>query len=82
MGRVSPLPNKTPTGFKDALTALVVMKHPELENQPGVSILPDLVFDYMLVRPELEGVRDMAWLQAKVQKQCDLDGALNGRSCT
>lgn len=54
------------SGFKDALIALTVLKHPELEQQGGEAPLQDLVFNHLLVQPELEGVRDMAWLQAKV----------------
>lgn len=58
-------------GFKDALVALTVMKHPELEHKAASDLLRGLVFDYMLVRPELEGVRDRAWLQAKVHRSCE-----------
>ena len=54
-------------GFKDALNALVIMRQPELEHNGKKDMgLRDLVFNHLLVRPELERVREMAWLQAKV----------------
>ncbi|CAM9675644.1 unnamed protein product, partial [Scytosiphon promiscuus] len=54
------------TGFKDALDALVLLREPELEQKGSrMEGLRDLVFNHLLVRPELEGVREMAWLQAK-----------------
>ncbi|CAM9142413.1 unnamed protein product, partial [Hapterophycus canaliculatus] len=54
------------TGFKDALDALVLLRDPELEHKGSrTEGLRDLVFNHLLVRPELEGVREMAWLQAK-----------------
>ncbi|CAM9596986.1 unnamed protein product, partial [Ectocarpus sp. 12 AP-2014] len=53
-------------GFKDALSALVILRNPELEQERSqVEGLRDLVFNHVLIRPELEGVREMAWLQAK-----------------
>ncbi|CAM9624757.1 unnamed protein product [Ectocarpus sp. 6 AP-2014] len=53
-------------GFKDALSALVILRTPELEQKKSqVEGLRDLVFNHVLIRPELEGVREMAWLQAK-----------------
>ncbi|CAM9838922.1 unnamed protein product [Pylaiella littoralis] len=52
-------------GFKDALTALVVLRQPELENNGEKAGLRDLVFNHLLVRRELESVREMAWLKAK-----------------
>ncbi|CBJ48596.1 conserved unknown protein [Ectocarpus siliculosus] len=53
-------------GFKDALSALVILRNPELEQRKSqVEGLRDLVFNHVLIRPELEGVREMAWLQAK-----------------
>ncbi|CAM9398531.1 unnamed protein product [Ectocarpus fasciculatus] len=53
-------------GFKDALSALVILRNPELEHKKSqVEGLRDLVFNHVLIRPELEGVREMAWLQAK-----------------
>lgn len=63
--------HQTRKGFKDALNALVVMRHPELEHngkqeQEKEKGMRDLVFNHLLVRPELERVRAMAWLQAKV----------------
>lgn len=54
-------------GFKEALTALVLLRRPELEQRGKQGEgLRDLVFNHLLVRPELEGVRETAWLQAKV----------------
>ncbi|CAN0522178.1 unnamed protein product, partial [Ectocarpus sp. 8 AP-2014] len=53
-------------GFNDALSALVILRNPELEHKKSqVEGLRDLVFNHVLIRPELEGVREMAWLQAK-----------------
>lgn len=43
------------------------MKHPDLEHKGKQDEgLRDLVFNHVLVRPELERVRETAWLQAKV----------------
>eukprot|EP00752_Nemacystus_decipiens_P013301 g11781.t1 len=54
--------------FKEALTALVLLKQPELEHKGKQDEgLRDLVFNHVLVRPELERVRETAWLQAKVR---------------
>lgn len=53
-------------GFKDALRALTCLKHPEAEHKDGDEPLRDLFFNYILISPDLEGVREMAWLQAKV----------------
>lgn len=47
--------------------ALVFLKHPEQEQKGDEETLRDLMFNFLLVRPELERVRDMAWLQAKVR---------------
>lgn len=54
-------------GFRDALDALALLRDPEAEQKGSrMEGLRDLVFNHLLVRPELEGVREMAWLQAKV----------------
>lgn len=54
-------------GFRDALDALVLLRDPDLEHKGNkLEGLRDLVFNHLLVRPELEGVREMAWLHAKV----------------
>lgn len=54
-------------GFKDALRALACLKHPEEEHKDVDEPLRDLFFNYILISPELEGVREMAWLEAKVR---------------
>lgn len=46
---------------------LVLLRQPEMEQKGKQDEgLRDLVFNHLLVRPELERVREMAWLQAKV----------------
>lgn len=49
--------------------ALTLLRHPEVEHKGDEKPLRDLVFNYLLVQPELEGVRAMAWLQAKVNEK-------------
>lgn len=44
----------------------MILRQPELEHKGKKEGLRDLVFNHLLVRPELERVREMAWLQAKV----------------
>lgn len=46
----------------------MLLRQPELEQKKGKQEegLRDLVFNHLLVRPELERVRETAWLQAKV----------------
>lgn len=51
-------------GFKDALLALALLKRQEMEHQ-GAHALQDLVLSFLMVRPEFEDVRNMAWLLAK-----------------
>lgn len=60
-------PSRLQQGFKDALVALAALKNPEMEPKGAEGALRDLVFNFMLVRPELERVKEMAWLHAKVR---------------
>lgn len=51
------------------MRALACLKHPEAEHDKDADEpLRDLFFNYLLISPDLEGVREMAWLQAKVGK--------------